>query len=480
MAENLKLELLTAEEVGNIHDKCLRHLSTKGVKVDHQEALRILDKAGARVDFDNQQVRFPKDVIEEALRTVPRDFRLAGHSECYDLALPHPDGLFYVRNNSGAQSYVGLDGNAYRNVTLADVAEWSQLAETLDEINICAHPVPNDAPEETADIHAVKTVFENTGKHLFLQVYGFKSIQYLFELALVVAGSKEALKKRPIVSTGPCSVSPFVLKAMDVEQIIYSSRYGVPMFLCPLPSSGATSPVTMPGTILQCSIEILAMLVMSQMLQPGTPVIAMPVLLTLDMLTGRLLGSSIDAVLGTAGGVQFIKDAYHIPTFTWGLRTDSYIPDEQAMLDKINSGLISSLAGCDILTTAGGLSASIAMSPVQLIIDNKLAKVLKQVKAGLKVDDDTLAWKEILDTEPGGHYLERAHTLKHCREALRTQLSVSQPRDTWRAEGSKDLYVRMVEEYRELKKNLKPLDLPEEVKRELNQIVKHADEHLVK
>ena len=74
MAKNLKLELLTAEEVGDIHDKCLRYLSTKGVKVDHQEALRILDKAGARVDFDSQRVRFPKDVIEEALQTVPRDF----------------------------------------------------------------------------------------------------------------------------------------------------------------------------------------------------------------------------------------------------------------------------------------------------------------------------------------------------------------------------------------------------------------------
>ena len=71
-------------------------------------------------------------------------------------------------------------------------------------------------------------------------------------------------------------------------------------------------------------------------------------------------------------------------------------------------------------------------------------------------------------------------SVKYCRQALRPELLVSQPMELWSLHGSKDLYTRTVEEYRELKKKLQLQPLPDEVQRELNQIVKRADEHLVK
>ncbi len=74
-------------------------------------------------------------------------------------------------------------------------------------------------------------------------------------------------------------------------------------------------------------------------------------------------------------------------------------------------------------------------------------------------------WQEIIATEPGGHYLERSHTLKHCRDALRADLLVNQSKDAWKAEGSKNLHTRALDRYRELKKKMKPLELPAEVKR---------------
>jgi trimethylamine:corrinoid methyltransferase-like protein len=480
MSNNLQLKLLTPEEIGNIYEKCVEFLSTKGVQVNHPQALNDLNKAGAQVDFSNKRVRFPRDIIETSLRTVPGEVLMAGQSEDRDFIMPHPNGLFYTRNNSGARTYVEPSTNNARNVVLADVAEWGQLGEVLDEINICAQPFPQDVPGETADIHAVKTLFENTTKHVFVQVYSFASIEYLFELALVMAGSKEALRKRPLVSMGPCSVPPFVFNDLHIEQIVQSCRYGVPMFLCPLPGAGATSPVTITGTVLQSGIEILAMLIMTQILQPGVPVIAFPIYLVVDMITGILSGATTEAVIGNAASLQFIKEAFHIPTHTWGFGTDSFIPDGQAMSESILSGLVAALAGGDLITGAGRLNASAVMSPVKLVTDNKLVKIVKRLKSGIKVDDDTLAWQEILNTEPGGHYLELAHTLKHCREALRAGLSVTQPRDTWLAEDGKDLHARMVEEYSEIKKKLHPVELPEEVKRELDRIVRTADKRLAR
>jgi len=86
-----------------------------------------------------------------------------------------------------------------------------------------------------------------------------------------------------------------------------------------------------------------------------------------------------------------------------------------------------------------------------------------------------------METTPGtGQFLDRVHTLKHCREALLSELFVAEPYDDWKAAGGKDLRTRALDRYLEAKKNLKPLNLPEELKREFNRIVKAADAHLIK
>jgi trimethylamine:corrinoid methyltransferase-like protein len=455
-------------------------LSNKGVKVDYPQALKMLDKAGVKVDLNSHQVRFPRDIIEAALRKVPRSLTLAARNERHDIVIPHPRGMFYTRNGSGARSYLDPDSNTYRDITLAYVKECAQLVEVLDEIHFCAFPSPTDAPVQTADIHALKILLENTSKHINVQPYSVESIEYLLQLAMVVSGSAEALQKRPIISLNPNAFTPLGLKAYDVEVIIQSSRYGIPIHVCSLPSAGGTSPVTIAGTVLLLGIEILAMIVVSQLIKPGTPVIALPLPFTLDMLTGNNLGSGVEAVLAEAATVQFIKEAYHIPVHTYGFGTDSPVPDGQSMIEVTLKGLLASMTGSDILSGAGFLDAVRAFSLVQLVIDDTLIGILKRVNAGVKVDDDTLAWKEILDTVPGSHFLERDHTLKHCREALRPELFVRVPAEMWSLEGGKDFYARALEKYRELKKQLKPQELPEEVQRELNRIVKQADKHLVK
>jgi trimethylamine:corrinoid methyltransferase-like protein len=480
MATNLQLRVLSSEEVGNMFDKCLHLLSAKGVNIDHPEALKALAKAGVQVDMNNRRARFPKNIIEEALRTVPKSVTLGGQEKENDFVLPDSKGPFRTRTGTGAPEWIDPETNTFQALTIDNVAEWGQLGAFLDEIDTIAFPSPQDVPEETADIHALKTLFENTTKHVITQPYNLNAVKYLLELAVAAAGSKEELKKRPVMSILACTLPPFTLDSLHTEVIMRATELGVPIFPNPLAIAGATSPVTPAGTVLQSSTEILAQLVMSQVLQPGTPVIAQPVYFSLDMTTGKTLQATLESVMGSAMNVQFIKEAFHVPTKTWGFGTDSYTLDGQNMLDDLLRGLLVALAGGDLLLGAGNVNVGIEASPVQMIIDNKLIKIYKRVLEGIKVDDDYLAWKEILDTEPGGHYLELAHTLRHCREALRTGLSITQPRDTWMAEGSKDLHARMREEYQEVKKQLQPRAISEDLKKELNNIVKQADKDLVK
>jgi len=481
MANISQLKVLTPEEVSTIYEKSLEILSGKGVKVDHPQALKMLDKAGAQVDFDSRQVRFPRDTIEMALQKVPHSWMLANRSNRPDAVFPHPKGTFYVRNGTGSTNYLDPESNTYRVMTAAYVGKCGQLMELLDNIDICAFPSPTDVPEETADIHGLKALLENTSKHINIQPYSVESAEYLLELGMVVAGSTEALKKRPIISITPNALSPLAIKEVDAEVIIQATRCGIPIQVATLPSAGATSPATIAGTVLQISVELLAMAVVTQLINPGNPVFAFPCYFTMDMVTGRSLQSNAEAVLGRAATIQVLKDAYHIPTNAYGLGTDSAVPDGQSMLETALAGLSITMAGADILSGAGMVDAYMGISPVQMVIDNMLVGILRRLNEGVNVDDDTLAWKEILDTVPAtGHYLERKHTLKHCHDAILPGLMFRAQAAIWRTEGAKELYTRALEKYRELEKRMKPLELPEEVQREINRIVKQADKRLAK
>ena len=478
MGNNIRIRLLSDDDVGIMYEKCVEYLSSKGIKIiEHPEALKLLDQEGAQVDFDSGQVRFSKDVIEEALSKVPRSFTLKGRNG-FDMRLPHPEGSFYVRSVSGVIDYFDPESNSFRSPTKADVAEWAQLIETLNEIDICLYLSASDVPQQTADIHGLKTILENTSKHIWVQPFDFGNIEYLFHLAQAVAGGAGNLKENPIISIWPTPLTPFCLKSMDAEVIIQGCRYGVPLIPAPLPSTGATSPMTIAGTVLQSGIEILAIIVMSQLLAPGHPVVALPVNFTTDMASGRALCGNVETALCSTASTEFIREAFHIPTATWAFGTDSYLADAHCSIEKTLSALMIAEGGCDILCGAGFLDVGKTCSPVQLIIDNELTSIIKRGISGVEVSDETLAWQELLDIEPGGNYMEHPHTLQHCRDALQTKLFRSQSKDTWIAEGKKDLYARALDEYKNLKKHFKPVEYAPEVNRELENIVKQADKDL--
>jgi trimethylamine--corrinoid protein Co-methyltransferase len=480
MTTDLQLKPLTPEEVHTIYEKCLDFLAKKGVRIEHKPALKMLEKAGTWVDYDNQLVRFSRDIIEAALKSVPSEILMAGSQEANDVPIAYPRQKLYISTATGNVSYLEPETGDYYDVDMAYVREWAQLVGVLTEIDALFFPFPKDVPQTTADIHALKATLENSPKHIIIQPYSFESLSYLFELALAVAGSQEALKKRPIISMVSCATSPLIFKSLDMEALILAARYGVPIYAAALPSAGGTSPITIAGTVLQNGIEILASLVMSQLFQPGTPYIANPVAFTLDMSSGNTVIASIEAELCQAANTQFAKEAFKVPMAPFGFATDSFVPDSQSIIERLTLGLLVSTAGADIIAEAGQLGAGLVCSSIQLIIDDIISSILKRVVSGVKVDDDTLAWKEILETSPGGYYLERVHTLKHCREALQLGLVHKQSREVWTQQGSKGLNARALDKYRELKGKLQPVPLAAEVEKELARIVKRADEQLAK
>ncbi len=308
--------------------------------------------------------------------------------------------------------------------------------------------------------------------------YCLETVEYQFELMLAKAGSVEALRERPMLYMYPTSLSPLKFKPMDMEEMIQSCRYGVPMVVNSLGIAGGTAPMTAAGTALLAGVEILAMVVMAQLMAPGIPVIPSVYTTSMDMATGNALLNNTESMLGRAVASQFIKEAFKLPVETFSFMTDAYLSDGQALLEKSLMPALIGLAGSDIQYGAGRLGGSTYASPVQLIIDDQVAQIVKRCTAGVEISDDVLAVEEIMNIDPGGDFMSSEHTLRHCRDVIRPDLFVAPSIDDWETEGRKDLYQRAVDKYHAMKKDLTPPPLPEEIRKEMNQIVKRADERL--
>ena len=480
MATHLEFRPLTSDEVAAMFEKCLVFLSKRGVRVEHDGALEMLERAGADVDAGSQIVRFPLEVIMAALSSVPKDILMAGVDQRHDCTIRHAEQRFFVATATGNVTYLDPLTGEYCDVGMSFVREWAQLCQALDNIDMVFFPFATDAPRQTADIHALKATLENTAKHVIIQPYSIDSLRSLFEMGAAVAGGSEALRQRPVISMVVCALSPFTFKPMDIEALILSTSFGVPIYAASLPSAGGTSPVTIAGTVLQNGIECLASLTMSQLFKPGSPFIGNPVVFAIDMASGNSFLAGVDAEICEAACTQFIKEAFKIPTAPFGYATDSVVPDGQSIANRLLLGLMVSNAGADIIAEAGHLGAGMIASPVQLIIDDTLAAMLRRVGQGVKVDEEELAWAELLEKAPGSHYMESEHTLRHCRDALRLTLFSNQSRNAWQASGSKDLLARATDRYREIKAGFGQYGVPSDVQSELDAILLRADKSLVR
>jgi len=481
------LRFLTNSEIGELADKAATFLSERGVEVHHKGMLEKLKRMGAEIDSTTGIVRFPRELQEQAVKSVPRNFSLAapdhGGNSAPLLPIPHPAGSFYVCTGTGARGYLDPETGKYRPLTIEDVHLWGRLVGILENVDLCAFPTPTDAPPETVDVHSLHALLKSTTKHVWIQPHTEQTLPYLFELCAARAGGKENLKKRPLASIIACSLTPFRFKSMDIEVMIQACNFGLPVHASSLPVIGGTAPITTAGTVLTAAIEVLAMVIIIQLIQPGSPVFALATALGMDMMTGRAIKACPEAMQANAVCAQFLTEAYGLPVHTAGLTSDTFEADGQAMVEHSLYGLMVAAAGAAILGRAGELEAAKTFSPIQLLADDEIVAVLRRLRElqiGLTLEEQSTAWKDILAVSPGGHFLETAHTLLHCRKAFRPVLFSRQSRDAWESEGRKTLIDRARDRYRELLVGVKELDIPGARIEEMKRIVAEADRELVR
>ncbi len=478
----------TRPRFGFLDQAAIEHLKTRafdlletyGVVFVHPLAVDALRKAGAKPGRDADRLRLPRPLVEEALAAAPKEVSLYGKTPARDLHLPRADGGFVMRSGTGAHGYVDPETGHYRNLDLAAVAEIAAVASDLDEVGFIAHPFVNGVPEITADIHGLAELIRRTDKHVWLQPYAKENVEYLMRLAVIAAGGEAELRRRPLASCITCSFSPLEFKYMDTEAILQAGRHGLPIHACSLPSAGGTAPLSTSGLVLMAAAEILAMVTAAYVLAPDTPVIATPLMFTLDMRTGSALQSCVESLQAAGMAIQLMKHGFGLPAHTYGAGSDTPDVDVQSMAERALLAQTVALSGADILGGVGQLECATVFSPVQAVLDNEVGAMLRRFIRAPDVSDDALNWDEISSIRAGGHFLDSTHTLKHCRDQLSQKAFMRQDRDGYEAAGRRAAFDRARDiALGSIRKAAPDGLLGEDANRDIAQLVADADCHIL-
>jgi len=471
------LEFLSRDQIEKIHSASLRVLEDVGVFVYEDSFLRFLSDFGADVDYDKKNVKIPPSLVMECLKKTPKRMILYARDPKFDVELN--DEKIYAHAVGGAVSVIDLDSGEVRPSTRRDVVDLTRIIDGLPNIHTCTMIVlPCDVSEKVQDVYCLADQLQNTRKNVDATPMSYEGFPYIVELAEAVVGGKQELEKRPIVTCSFSPTSPLKFSGDVIRIMVQGARIGLPMAVLPCPMAGATSPVTLAGSLVQQNAEILAGLVMIQLVKEGTPFLYSPRVFPLDMLSG-MTSSGIEVGLLSVGCVQLAK-YYDVPCDVYGLDTSSKTLDEQVAFEKGLNGVLPALAGANMLSGAGCLEGGITVSYEQLIIDDEIFGMIFRAVRGIEVDEERLAVDVIAKVvDESSDFLRQRHTLKYLRqEHYLPKLSDRTSRSRWQEMGSRKIAEVAREKARKLLTEHQPFPLDEEAVRKIEEILKRATKDL--
>ncbi|WP_227764450.1 trimethylamine methyltransferase family protein [Zhaonella formicivorans] len=453
---------LSEKDIQEIHNATIKIMENTGLEVHYDGALEIFEDGGAKVDYNKKRVYIAEGLLEKCLAAAPSQVMLCGREEKHDLLLS--DKNVYLGTGGTALNVLDLDKKR-RPSSLQDIADIARLVDALDNISFLVCPVyPNELPKEAVDVNRFYRSLCNTSKHVMGGVYTVEGVRNVIRIAEEIAGGADRLKERPLVSMITCVMSPLKFDENYTKLMVEAAGYGVPLATPAAPMAGATGPMTLAGTLVQLNVEALAGIVLTQLINRGTPVLYSAVPTTVDIRTGTFLFGSIEMGMMNAAAAQLAR-YYKIPIYATAGVSESKIPDVQAGYEKAGTALLVALAGANYIHDAAGLlESAMTASYAQYVIDNEILGIVLRAARGIEVTPQTLATEVIAEVGPGGEYLTHAHTYRHMRsETFLAKVANRQNFTNWVQEGAINGWEKANRIAAEILQSHRPLPIPADV-----------------
>lgn len=431
----ITISIIGDEERKKILNASFQVLEETGVQIDHPQIVDKLCLAGCRCNEEEKRVYFPRQIVEEKIKLCPSSVSFANcRGEIY-IAKPGGPTVFWTGN---ALNFT--QGKETRPIRESDLVNFCRVVDNLPFIHGVVGTNISEYPPEVKDFVGFRIMIENTSKHLRPCIYTPQGVEIILEMAQAyLAELGKDLKTWPMVSTGYTIVSPLHWTKEGLEVFLRSAGWGMPVMINSECIAGATSPVTLAGTLVLANAEALSGIVINQILEPGRPCIYnLGFSHVMDMRTAEPTTGAPENGLLAAAGAAFARDL-NLPSAAWTC-SDAICVDSQSAFERALVGLVQLLGGANIIWGAGNLEFTRAISLEQAVIDNEIIGSMQRVKSGIEVTAEKLGLDLIKEMKSQANYLASEFTLQHFRqELLSLNLVNRHRRNVWEKRGAKSL-----------------------------------------
>jgi trimethylamine--corrinoid protein Co-methyltransferase len=466
-----RVRILSDEQLEKFKSNTFKILEEVGFHCPSEKALKIYAEHGATVDFDTQIVKLSPDVILEALSHAPRYYTMGGRTEAFDLDLSK--GVTYEATDGTGTKTIDYVTRKLRSSIKNDVAKSARISDYLSSISFYWPMVSAQDHPVSPSLHELDASFNNTLKHVQTPtVVEEITTRYAVEMAKVVAGSEETMRKRPPLSLLICTIAPLAMDAESMDAALVAAEAAIPVGFMAMPNTGSTAPATLAGTISQGDAEIVSAMVLIQMAYPGAPIYHSLMPGMTHPRTGAYYGhdSHVYAI-----GVE-LAHMWGVPTLAGSFGSGSHSLGWETGMGGGKTSFLCALCGAETGSGMGLIRGSTLLYPEALVLEREIYNNVRDSVAGFDTSPGQMALDVIQAVGPRGHFLREKHTRDFFRklefsEVLRIPDKSGSYRDPFEMAREKTDWIL---------ENHHPEPLSDEQQKELTRIVKTAEKELTK
>ncbi len=427
---------LDTKDIERIDQSTMEVLSETGFQVCHEEAYEYFKKAALSADDNTRIIKISEHTVRELIAAAPSSVTLCGRDDAHDCCLG--SGEVYFGTGGTALNMLDYGQKESRPAVLSDLVNVVRIVDAMDNIDICLLPTyPNDLSVDDVDINRFSTGIRYTNKHVMGGVFTSQGINDVIRMAEEIAESPEALRERPFISLITCGISPLRLDSKYGGFMIQVAREGIPVAVPAEPLCGATAPMSLAGALIIQNCDALINVMLTQLVNPGTPVIYGCVASAMDMKSMCYLGAPVESGLINAAAAQMTQ-YYGLPYYGTAGISDSKTLDVQCGYETALTNLLVGQAGADFIHDAAGLMEfALTVSLEKLVLDNEILGMVRRTIRGIDINDATLCMKDIRKAGPGGNFVTSRSTRTYMRkEHFQPVISDRKQRSQWIEEGA--------------------------------------------
>lgn len=436
-----------------IHGAVLDILEKIGVGQPLPQLLDIALAKGCTLSAEGRLL-FPRALVEDCIAGAAKEIHYHGRKPGQDV-VSGGNKVFFATSGEAVRTVDALTGE-YHPSTLLDLYDFFRMADYLDHVDFCGQTVIANDICEDARLHAINIAYAGaagTTKPFSVSLADASTIADVVSLWDHVLGAEGAFARQPFAAIGVCPiVSPLRFGPDTSAVLVEAARRGIPVSACTAPLAGATAPAALAGALAQSTAEALAIVVVANLVRPGTPVDFGPWTFVADLRTGAFSGGSGEEAILQAAAAQ-IGRFYGLPGVVAAGMTDSKRPDYQAGYEKGLTIALSALAGGNMICECAGMMGSLLGCSLEaMVLDNELIGAVQRGLRGIEVNDETLSFDIIRETVMGaGHYLGNEQTLGLMQtEYLYPRLADRTTLSEWQFRGAPDLLQAAREEVKRI------------------------------